>query len=189
MKTHLFIALRLTLAYILFFCVLYTAIVWGIGQFTTHKGKVVIETENSVRYAPLVGQAFLQDTYFWARPSAVDYNAAGSGGSNKGPTNPEYLASLETRIDSFLVHNPGIKREEIPAELITASGSGLDPHISLQAAQVQVKRIALARHLSEVEVKTLVSRYTEPALWGLFGPVKINVLLLNQALDSLQQTK
>ena len=113
----------------------------GDGEKIKVNGKVV-------GYAK-IGQKFTQDKYFWSRPSAVDYNAAGSGGSNKGPSNPEYLKTVQDRIDSFLIHNPGIKKNEIPAEMVTASGSGLDPDISVEGAYVQVSRIAKARNIPE----------------------------------------
>src|SRR5437879_2650697 len=87
-----------------------------------------------------VGQKFTKDKYFWVRPSAVDYNAAGSGGSNKGPSNPDYLKQVQDRIDTFMVHNPTVKKSEVPAEMVTASGSGLDPDISPAGAAVQSVR-------------------------------------------------
>lgn len=96
-----------------------------------------------------------------------------------------YLEEVKGRIDTFLVHNPGITKAEIPADLITASASGLDPNVSLQAAQVQVKRIAKIRNIPEAELRTLVNEQTEKPLLGLFGPAKINVLKLNIALDEL----
>src|SRR5438270_9187345 len=105
------------------------------------KGETIVVNGKVVGYAN-VGQKFTQDKYFWSRPSAVDYNAAGSAGSNKSATNPEYLKTVQDRIDTFLVHNPGIKKSAIPAEMVTASGSGLDPDISPASAYVQVKRIA-----------------------------------------------
>src|SRR6202007_730681 len=107
---------------------------------------------------------FTADKYFWSRPSAVDYNAAGSGGSNKGPNNPDYLADVQKRIDTFMVHNPGIKKSDIPSDLVTASGRGLDPHISGEGAKVQVKRIAAVRHLTEDKVQQLVSTHVEKPL-------------------------
>jgi len=134
----------------------------------------------------LLGQKFTDDRYFRSRPSAVDYNAAASGGSNKGPTNPEYLQSVQSRIDSFLAHNPGIQKQEIPSDLVTASGSGLDPHISVQAAYIQVARIARRRNLSEEKVRNLVARNIEKPLLGLFGTEKVNVLQLNLNLDGLK---
>lgn len=129
-----------------------------------------------------IGQKFTDDKYFWSRPSAVDYNASGSGGSNKGPTNPDYLADLQKRIDTFMVHNSGIKKSDIPVELVTASGSGLDPDISIQSAKVQVPRIARLRNKSEKELYDLIDKTKEGPL---FGPVKINALKLNIALNML----
>ncbi len=130
-----------------------------------------------------IGQKFTDDKYFWSRPSAVDYNAAGSAGSNKGPSNPDYLKVVQDRIDTFLVHNPGIKKEDIPAELVTASGSGLDPHISPASAYIQVKRVATARGLEEEKVRSLVEEQIEKSP---FAPSVVNVLRLNIALDNLQ---
>jgi K+-transporting ATPase ATPase C chain len=149
------------------------------------KGETIVVKGRVVGYAN-VGQKFTQDKYFWSRPSAVDYNAAGSAGSNKGPTNPDYLKTVQDRIDTFLVHNPGIKKEEIPAEMVTASGSGLDPDISPASAWVQVKRVAAVRNLSEEKVKSLVAAHIEKPLLGMLGPSKVNVLKLNVALDEMK---
>ncbi len=121
-----------------------------------------------------IGQKFTDDKYFWGRPSAVDYNAAGSAGANKGPSNPDYLQIVKDRIDSFLVHNPGVKKEEIPADLVTASGSGLDPDISPASAYVQVKRISTIRNLSEEKIKSLVEKHIVKSMLG--GPSAVNVL-------------
>ena len=107
--------------------------------------------------------------------------------SNKGPTNPEYLEDVEVRIDTFLVHHPYLKRNEVPAEMVTASGSGLDPHITPQSAEVQIKRVAKARGMQEDKVRKIVEENTEAPLLGLFGTAKVNVLKLNVALD--QQNK
>ena len=134
----------------------------------------------------IVGQKFRDDKYFWSRPSAVDYNAAGSAGSNKGPTNPDYLKQVQDRIDTFLAHNPGVKKEDIPAELVTASGSGEDPDLSPAAAKVQVKRIATIRKIDENKIYALIDQHTEGPLLGFLGPSKINVLKLNIALDELK---
>ena len=113
-------------------------------------------------------------------------NAAGSAGSNKGPSNPDYLKTVQDRIDTFLVHNPAIKKEEIPAELVTASGSGEDPDLSPAAARRQVKRIAAIRKIDESKLYALVDQHTEHPLLGFLGPSRVNVLKLNVALDDLK---
>lgn len=184
MKTF-FSAIKLTLIGMLFFSGVYTLVVLGIAQLTPDKGRGEIITVNGKRYYGNIGQKFTDDKYFWSRPSAVDYNAAGSAGSNKGPSNPDYLAQVQARIDTFLVHNPGVQKSEIPVDLVTASGSGLDPDISVQAAMVQVKRIAKIRGIAEGNLKQLITDNTEKPLLGLFGTEKINVLKLNIELDKL----
>ena len=153
-----------------------------------HGNAEVVKVDGKVVGAANVGQQFTQDIYFWGRPSCAGdgYDAANSAGSNKGPTNPEYLAEVEARIDSFLVHHPYLDRKDVPAEMVTASGSGLDPDITPQSARVQVKRVAAARHLDENQVATLVENSIERPLFGLFGPAKVNVLKLNVALDALK---
>lgn len=186
MKKNLLISLKLTLVMIILCSVLYPLLVAGIGKATPGggKGKTLSVNGKVVGYE-LIGQKFTDDKYFWGRPSAVDYNAAGSAGSNKGPSNPDYLKTVQDRIDSFLVHNPGIKKEEIPADLVTASGSGLDPDISPASAYLQVKRIASSRSLPEGEVKALVDKHVVKPFMGL-GPEKVNVLKLNIDLDNLK---
>ncbi len=185
MKQHILPAIKLTFLTILFFAGVYSLVVWGIAQFAPNGGKGKIIELNGQKYYDNIGQSFTEDRYFWSRPSAVGYNAAGSAGSNKGPSNKEYLAEVQARIDTFLVRNPGVDKSQIPVDLVTASGSGLDPHFSVQAAKVQVKRIAKVRHIEEAKLNELIDRYTEKPLWGLFGPEKINVLKLNIALDEL----
>jgi K+-transporting ATPase ATPase C chain len=184
MKQHILPALKLTLVCVIFFCGIYTLVILGIAQLAPNKGEgeTAILNGKVVGYA-LEGQSFTRDDYFWSRPSAVGYNAAGSAGSNKGPSNPDYLKDVEAHVFSFLIHNPGVKKEDIPAELVTYSGSGLDPDLSPAGAKVQVKRVAAARHLPEGQLNDLVDRYTEKPLWGMFGPEKVNVLKLNIALE------
>jgi len=167
--------------------VLFPLLIAAIGKATPGggKGKTISANGRVVGYE-LVGQKFTQDNYFWNRPSAVDYNAAGSAGSNKGPSNPDYLKIVQDRIDTFLMHNPGVKREEIPADLVTASGSGLDPDISPASAYVQVKRVAAIRHITEDKVKALVDAHVDKPFLGIFGPSRVNVLKLNVALDELK---
>jgi potassium-transporting ATPase KdpC subunit len=187
MKKYLLPSLKMTLLLILICAGLYPLFIATIARLAPGggDGEKLYRRGVPVGYA-LVGQKFTHDEYFWGRPSAVDYNAAGSGGSNKGPTNPDYLKLVQDRLDSFLVHNPGIRKSEVPAELVTASGSGLDPDISPQGALVQVRRIAAVRHLPEAGIRDLITSHTEKPLLGLLGPPKVNVLRLNLALDEIK---
>lgn len=187
MKT-LWKSLKITLAFCVFFSVCYILILWlfakvagpgnGNAEVITLNGKVV--------GAANVGQTFTQDIYFWGRPSKAGdgYDASSSSGSNKGPTNDEYLAEVQARIDTFLVHHPYLDRKDVPAEMVTASGSGLDPNITVECAMVQVKRVADARGMSEDAVRKIVEAQIEQPFLGLFGTTKVNVLKLNVALDS-----
>lgn len=187
MKKYVWPSVKLTLVFIIICSVLYPLLIALIAKAAPGggRGETVSVNGKVVGYAN-IGQKFTEDKYFWSRPSAVDYNAAGSAGSNKGPTNPDYLKLVQNRIDTFLVHNSGIKKEEIPAELVTASGSGLDPDLSPAGAKVQVKRISAVRKLLEEQVLLLVDKQTVHPLFGMFGPAKVNVLKLNIELDKLQ---
>lgn len=186
MKNYILSGIKLTLVCIVFFAGIYTLFIWGIAQLAPNNGKGEIVTYKGKTYYSNIGQSFTAPNYFNSRPSAVNYNAAGSGGSNKGPSNPEYLAEVQKRIDTFLIQNPGISKKDVPAELVTASGSGLDPDISVQAAKVQVNRIAKIRAIEPEKLYQLITENTQQPVLGLFGPQKINVLQLNIALDKLQ---
>lgn len=177
-------ALKLTLFCLLLCSGLYTLLLLGIAKLTPNGGNAATVEANGRTYYTNLAQAFTQDRYFHPRPSAVGYNAAGSGGSNKGPGNPEFLATVQARIDTFLAHNPGVAKADIPSELVTASGSGLDPHLSPDAARVQVARVANARGTSPALLENLITEHTEPPLLGLLGPSTVNVLELNLALDA-----
>ena len=183
MKSHILPAIRLTIVCLIFFSGFYTLIVLGFAQFAPNKGLGSQIESHQKTYYVNIAQKFTDDKYFYSRPSAVAYNAAGAGGSNKGPSNPDYLKDVQARIDSFLVHNQGINKADIPADLVTASGSGLDPDISVQAALVQAKRIAKVRNIPESTINQLIAEHTEKPLLGLFGTEKINVLKLNVTLD------
>jgi potassium-transporting ATPase KdpC subunit len=186
MKKYILISLKLTLVLLIICSVLYPLLIAAVGLLSPGKGKGTIETANGrvVGYTE-IGQKFDQDKYFWGRPSAAGYNAAGSSGSNKGPTNSDYLKDVQSKIDTFLAHNPGIRKEEIPAELVTYSGSGLDPDISPKGACVQIARIAKVRNMPEEKIKALVELHTGKSLLGMLGPEKVNVLKLNIDLDKL----
>lgn len=187
MKKNLLISLKLTIVMLVICSLLYPLLIAAIGKATPGGGKGhTVSVNGKVVGYELIGQKFTADKYFWSRPSAVDYNAAGSAGSNKGPSNPDYLKQVQDRIDTFLVHNPGVKKEDIPADLVTASGSGLDPDISPASAYIQVKRIAAVRNLQEEKVKALVDNHIDKPFLGMFGPSKVNVLKLNIALDQIK---
>lgn len=186
MKT-LLKSLKITLVFCLFFSVFYILVLWLFAQVAgPNKGNAeVVMLDGKVVGAANVGQLFTKDIYFWGRPSSAGdgYDASSSSGSNKGPTNPEYLAEVKARIDTFLVHHPYLSRKEVPAEMVTASASGLDPDITPECAYVQVKRVAFARGLTEEQVKAIVDQQVEKPLFGLFGTEKVNVLKLNIALE------
>jgi K+-transporting ATPase ATPase C chain len=191
MKTNIIQATLLTLCCIVFFCGVYTAVVWGIAQFSPNSGKGEIinysASNGSIKYGYAnVGQSFTANKYFWSRPSAANYNAAGSAGSNKGPSNPDYLKQVKATVDTFLVHNPSVKKSDIPAEMVTASGSGLDPDISPAAAYVQVLRISKVRGVQKEKIQKLIEQMTVKPLLGFFGPERVNVLKINIELDKLK---
>lgn len=188
MKTYIMQAIRLTLVLTVLLCLIYPVIISFAGKLSKGEGNGETITVNGkvVGYAN-IGQKFDKPQYFWGRPSAVNYNAAGSAGSNKGPSNPDYLKEVSNRIDTLLKYHPYLKKGDIPAEMVTASGSGLDPDISPEAAKIQIRRVAANRKLNEQQVTELVAQHTENPLFGLFGPPKINVLKLNTALDELKK--
>ncbi|TDE42156.1 K(+)-transporting ATPase subunit C [Flavobacterium rhamnosiphilum] len=182
---NIFSILKFTLFIVVLFAIIYPMAIFGIAQFAPNKGKgETISVNGKVVGYQKIGQKFDKSNYFWGRPSAVDYNAAGSGGSNKGPSNADYLALVQKRIDTFLIVHPYLKKGAIPSDMVTASGSGLDPNISPEGALIQVKRVATARKLSEDKVKALVeTKINKPSL---IGTATVNVLELNVALDALK---
>ena len=189
MKT-LLKSIKITLVFCVFFSVFYILVLWLFARVAgPNQGNAEVVTLNGkVVGAANVGQKFTEDIYFWGRPSCAGdgYDATSSSGSNKGPTNPEYLAEVKSRIDTFLVHHPYLSRKDVPAEMVTASGSGLDPDITPQSAYVQVKRVAQARGMDVEEVRRIVDKAVEKPLLGVFGTEKVNVLKLN---ISLEETK
>jgi len=178
----------LTLLCLILFSVLYPLAITGIALFAPNNGQgETVVINGKIKGFQKIGQSFTNDKYFWGRPSAVNYNAAGSGGSNKGPSNPEYIREVLSRIDSFLVHHPYLHKKDIPAEMVTASGSGLDPHISPKSAFIQIKRIARNRNIPEQKLTNFVNGFIQKPFMGLFGTSTVNVLQLNVALDNLKQ--
>jgi potassium-transporting ATPase KdpC subunit len=179
--------IKLNFTTLILFGLLFPLSIWVIGLiFPNQANGLPIYKNGELIGFENIGQKFYSDKYFWGRPSAVDYNAASTGGSNKGPTNPDYLAEVETRIQNFLAKNPEVKRSEIPSDLVTASGSGIDPHISPQAAFIQIPRIANERHLEREALEKLVEGNIENPFLGMFGPERVNVLKLNLVLDEMK---
>jgi K+-transporting ATPase ATPase C chain len=166
---------------------MYPAIVTGLAQLLfPHQAKgSLIYKEGKPIGSTLIGQPFDDPKYFWGRPSATapfPYNAAASSGSNLGPTNPALMEAVKARVAALRAADPG-NDAPVPVDLVTASGSGLDPHISPAAAEYQVRRVARARGSEEAFVRTVVSQHTEGRQLGLLGERRVNVLALNLALD------
>lgn len=188
MKTHFIPCLKITVLTLILFGAVYPLAITGIAKLTaanSGEGKTVV-VDGKVIGFEIIGQSFESDKYFNSRPSAVGYNAAATGGSNQGPNNPDYLAVVEERITTFLKQNPNVKREDVTVDMVTASGGGLDPHISPRAAEIQIDRIANVRGISKESLFKLVNENTEKPLLGLFGTSRINVLKLNCSLDKLK---
>ena len=166
---------------------LYPLAVTGLAQLLfPHQanGSLVVRDEKVIG-SELIGQYFDQSKYFWSRPSATSpfpYNAAASSGSNLGPTNPALIEAVKGKVAALRAAEPA-NDNPIPVDLVTASGSGLDPHISIAAAAFQVRRVARARGLEEGAVERLVMQYTEGRQFALLGESRVNVLKLNLALD------
>jgi K+-transporting ATPase ATPase C chain len=167
--------------------VLYPLVVTAIGQalFPSRVNGSIMERNGKAVGSRLIGQAFASPGYFWSRPSATTpfpYNASSSMGSNYGPLNPAFLKSVKDRVDLLHAADPE-NSQPVPVDLVTASASGLDPHISIAAAMYQVHRVSRARNLPEAKVRALVNQYTDPRDLALLGEPGVNVVRLNLALD------
>jgi len=170
-------------------CGLYPLIVFGISQTVFHdkaNGSLIIDPDGTVRGSKLLAQGFTTNKYFHPRPSAAGngYDAANSGGSNLGPTSQKLKDAIKDRVEAYRKENGLSENESVPADAVTASGSGLDPHISLPNAEMQTPRVAKARGLSEDKVRALVQQNTDGRDLGVLGDPSVNVLELNLALDS-----
>lgn len=190
MTTYLKPAFMMLLLLTLLTGVIYPALVTVVAQLLfadQANGSLVKNDQGQAIGSALIGQSFSEPKYFWGRPSATStypYNAAASSGSNLGPTNPALTEAVATRIKALKAVDP-TNKAAVPVDLVTASGSGLDPHISLAAAQYQIDRVAKARHLSPKQLQELVIKMTEGRQWAVFGEPRLNVLQLNLALDHM----
>jgi len=164
----------------------YHGVIWAVGQVAfpaEADGSLVRGADGAVVGSRLIAQKFTRAEYFQARPSGVDYNAASTGGTNYGPSNPDHLKAVQERLDA-VVAQEGVTAAAVPSEMVTASGAGLDPHIPPAAAELQARRVASARGAPLERVRELVQAHTEPPTLGLLGRARVNVLELNLALDA-----
>jgi K+-transporting ATPase ATPase C chain len=170
---------------------LYPLVVFGISQALFHdqaNGSLIVDKDGTVSGSKLLGQQFTAGKYFWSRPSAAGngYDATSSGGSNLGPTSSNLVTTITQRIADYRTANGLATNTLVPDDAVTASGSGLDPHISLRNAELQAPRVAKARNLSVEKVLALVRANTDPASLGFLGEPGVNVLKVNLELDSVK---
>ena len=192
MKKHLSelrAAVMVTLIFAVVCCGLYPLVVFGIGQVLfpdQANGSLIVDKDGTVHGSKLLGQQFTADKYFQSRPSAAGngYDATSSGGSNLGPTSSNLVGTITQRISDYRTQNGLATIAPVPADAVTASGSGLDPHISLPNAGLQMSRVAKARGLDVEKVRTLIKQNTDSASLGFLGEPGVNVLTLNLALDA-----
>jgi K+-transporting ATPase ATPase C chain len=188
------ISIKMTIVLTILLGVIYPLAMTGIANviFPHQAQGSLIERDGKVVGSELIGQTFAAPGYFHSRPSAAGdkgYDASNSGGSNLGPTNKVLISTVQQRLKDVLETNPGIDAHQVPIDLVTASGSGLDPEISPAAADIQVSRIAKARGIGEDDVRLLVRQNTRTRYLGVLGEAGINVLALNLALDKLSPPK
>ena len=181
--------IRLVLVLLVICGIAYPLLMTGVSQVimpAKADGSLIKNESGEIIGSELIGQSFKDPGYFHGRISSINYDAAGSGTPNYSPSNEEMVERTKNDIAEFLKENPTIDKEDIPSDLMTNSGSGLDPNVSPQGAIVQVPRIAKERGLSEKSLYNLIDKFTEGRSLGLFGEPRINVLKLNIALDELK---
>jgi K+-transporting ATPase ATPase C chain len=163
----------------------YHLVIWAIGQavFASQaEGSLIRRADGTIVGSSLIAQKFTRPAYFQPRPSGVDYNAASTGGTNYGPSNPDHLKAVQERLDA-VTEQEGVTPSQVPSEIVTASGGGMDPHIPPAAADLQVVRVATSRRVDAGKVRELVAAHTDPPMLGFLGRARVNVLELNLALD------
>lgn len=189
--SHFRCAVMATLVLAIVCCGLYPVVAWGISQAAFKDkadGSLLVDKNGAVRGSSLLGQNFTAEKYFHPRPSAAGgngYDAASSSGSNLGPTSQKLNDAIKERIAAYRTAEGLTPAEPVPADAVTASGSGLDPHISVRNAELQTARVAKARQLSVEQLHELVRAHTEKPGLGIFGDAGVNVLKLNLTLDAL----
>jgi K+-transporting ATPase ATPase C chain len=186
--SHIRGAIFATLVLAIICCGAYPLVVFGISQALFHdkaNGSLIVDKDGTVRGSKLLAQGFTAEKYFHPRPSAAGngYDAANSGGSNLGPTSQKLDDAIKDRVAAYRKENGLTENHSVPADAVTASGSGLDPHISVRNAELQSPRVAKARSLSEEKVRELIQQYIDERNLGVFGEPGVNVLELNLALD------
>ena len=185
MLTELKRGVLFTIVTMVLFGGVYHVGLWAVGQVAfpvQAQGSLIRREDGSVIGSSLIAQAFARSEYFHPRPSAVDYNAASTGGSNFGPSNPEHLELVKERLTEVMAAESA-PASDVPSEMITASGGGLDPHIPPAAAHLQAGRVAAARGLDPNRIRALIDAHTEPPTFGFLARARVNVLELNLALD------
>jgi len=178
-------SLKLTLVFTLLTGLTYPLLVTGIAQtfFRTQANGSLQIRDGRIVGSTLLAQKFESPRYFWPRPSASDFGTVPSGASNLGPTSQALQSNVTARLEAFRVAHALNKEASVPADMVFQSGSGLDPHISPESASLQIHRVASARNMPESALKALVATITEPSQFGFLGETRVNVLLLNLALD------
>jgi K+-transporting ATPase ATPase C chain len=163
----------------------YHGLLWAVGRvaFSAQaEGSLIRRADGTVVGSRLIAQKFTRAEYFQPRPSGVDYNAASTGGTNYGPSNPDHLKAVKERLDA-LTKQESVPPSQVPSEMVTASGGGMDPHIPPNAADLQAARVASSRKVEVGRVRGLIAAHTEPPTFGFLGRARVNVLELNLALD------
>jgi K+-transporting ATPase ATPase C chain len=165
----------------------YHGLLWAVGRVVfpaQAEGSLIRRADGTIVGSRLIAQKFERPEYFRPRPSGVDYNAASTGGTNYGPSNPDHLKAVQERLDAIATED-SVRPGQVPSEMVTASGGGMDPHIPPHAAELQAPRVARARTVAVDRVRDLIRQHTEPPTFCFLGRARVNVLELNLALDDV----
>lgn len=182
-------SIRLVLVFVILLGIIYPLTMTLISNaiFPAQAQGSLVKQNGTVVGSEIIGQSFTGSAWFHGRPSAASYDGLKSGGTNLALSNPRFTKDTEAAIDTFLKENPGVRKQDIPADIITSSASGLDPEISTEAAYEQAKRVAGANGLTEAEVKNVIDKDKEGRFLGIFGQDRVNVLKLNMDIQSIRK--